>query len=97
MNDDTFEALSPKLQSVVEKGFLALQEVTIRVPKERRAAAIEQFEAAGGKIYWPTHEEKAEFVKAAQPVYGWYIRQFGNVWLEKVDAAITAQENRRDE
>jgi len=93
MNDDSFNELSPNLQAVVEKGFVALQEVTMRVPKERRADAIAQFEAAGGKIYWPTPEEKALFVKAAQPVYDWYTSQFGEIWLEKVNAAAAAIED----
>jgi tripartite ATP-independent transporter DctP family solute receptor len=96
MNDETFGALSPELQSIVEKGFTALQEVTMRVPKERRAEAIATFEAAGGKIYWPTPEEKAEFVSAARPVYDWYTIQFGTTWLEKVEAAIGTIKDTRE-
>ncbi|MFP6617394.1 MAG: TRAP transporter substrate-binding protein DctP, partial [Candidatus Hydrogenedentota bacterium] len=96
MNDDTLKELSPELQSVVKKGFVALQEVTMRVPKERRASAITEFEAAGGKIYWPTPEEKARFVNAARPVYEWYTKQFGTHWLEKVDAAVAAIEDTKE-
>jgi tripartite ATP-independent transporter DctP family solute receptor len=96
MNDDTFGELSPELQVVVEKGFVALQDVTMRVPKERLASAITEFEAAGGKIHWPTLEEKALFVDAARPVYEWYTRQFGNAWLEKVDSAIAAIEGNEE-
>lgn len=96
MNDDTLKELSPELQSVVKKGFVALQEVTMRVPKERRASAIAEFEAAGGKIYWPTPEEKARFVNAARPVYEWYTKQFGTHWLEKVDAAVAAIEDTKE-
>ena len=96
MNNDTFKELSPELQSVVEKGFVALQEVTMRVPKERRASAIAEFEAAGGKIHWPTPEEKAQFVKAALPVYGWYTKQFGTYWLDKADAAVAAIEDEKE-
>lgn len=88
MNNDTYRSLGPELQEIVDRGFAALQEATIRMPKEQRANAIEAFEAAGGKVYWPTPEEKAAFVERAQPVYEWYERQFGDEWLKKVDAAI---------
>ncbi|MFP6583684.1 MAG: TRAP transporter substrate-binding protein DctP [Candidatus Hydrogenedentota bacterium] len=96
MNDDTFGELSAEMQSVVKEGFVALQEVTMRVPKERLASAIAEFEAAGGKIYRPTPEEKALFVEAARPVYDWYTRQFGTHWLEKVDAAVAAIEGTKE-
>ena len=96
MNDKTFKELSPELQSVVKKGFVALQEVTMRVPKGRRAAAIAEFEAVGGQLYWPTPEEKALFVKAARPVYDWYTGQFGTHWIEKVDAAVAEMNDTKE-
>lgn len=88
MNDNTFGELTPEWKAVVEKGFDALREETMRVPKERRAAAIAEFEAAGGTIYWPTPEEKAQFVSAASPVYDWYVEQFGDVWIKKIETAV---------
>lgn len=90
MNNESFNSLSPKLREVVERGFEELQEVTMRVPKERRDAAIATFEDAGGTITWLTPEEKAKFVEAAQPVYGWYTNQFGRIWLDRVEAAVKA-------
>lgn len=88
MNNESFNSLSPKLREVVERGFEELQEVTMRVPKERRDAAIATFEEAGGTITWLTPEEKAKFAEAAKPVYGWYTNQFGRIWLDRVEAAV---------
>ena len=95
MNNDAYQAMPPDLQSIVESGFDALRETTMRVPKERQADAIKEFEGAGGTVYWPTAEEKTAFVEAAQPVYDWYEKRYGDEWLNKVRAAIEAIESKR--
>ena len=95
MNNDTFGNLSPELKAIVDKGFAALRDETMRVPKERRAAAIKTFESAGGKIYWPTPEEKAMFVSAAAPVYDWYIKKFGDEWIRKIESAVAEVEKEK--
>ncbi len=88
MNNDYFEALPQDLRTIVEEGFAALRDETLRVPKERRAEAIETFEEAGGKIYWPTAEEKELFRQAARPVYDWYVARYGDEWLKKIQDAL---------
>lgn len=93
MNNDYFEALPQPLQVIVEEGFAALRDETLRVPKERRAEAIEEFEKAGGQIYWPTPAEKDQFRHAAGPVYDWYVARYGDVWLKKIQEALANLES----
>ena len=90
MNNGTYQALTPDQQSIVTKGFDVLRQVTMDFPKEKRAAAATEFEAAGGTIYEPTPEEMAEFRKAAEPVRQWYIAQYGDTWLRVLEDAIAA-------
>jgi len=72
MSNQRFEALSPDLRRVVVDGFSQLQQATFASPKRKSIKAYEEFKAAGGDIYVPTPEQKAEFQKAAQPVYDWF-------------------------
>ena len=88
MNDEAYLALSGEHQRIVTEGFDALRRVTMEAPKERRAEAIEAFEAAGGSVYEPTPEEKAAFVKAAEPVRQWYVDEYGEQWLTIIEDAI---------
>ena len=88
MNDAAWNRLSVQQKQIVEEGFEILRQATLALPKERRAQAIESFEAAGGSVHWPTREEKAAFVEAAKPVQQWYTRRYGNVWLDRVRQAI---------
>ena len=88
MNNEYFEALPQPLQVIVQEGFAALRDETLRVPKDRRAAAIVEFEKAGGTIYWPTPEEKEQFRRTARPVYDWYVERYGDEWLIKIRDAL---------
>jgi tripartite ATP-independent transporter DctP family solute receptor len=88
MNNKAFEKLSYDHKRIVVDGFENLRNVTTALPKRRQIEAYEEFKQAGGKIYVPTPEEKAQFVKAAEPIYDWYSKKFGRKWLDKLQAAI---------
>ncbi len=88
MNNDFFESLSAEEKKIVEDGFDALRWTTIVLPKRRQIEAYEAFKQAGGTVYVPTDEEKAEFVSAAKPVWDWYVGKFGDDWLNALQASI---------
>ncbi len=88
MNQEKYNALPPAHRTIIQQGFDILRQTTMDFPKEQRAAAIAEFEAAGGKIYEPTPEEKAAFIKAAQPLRQWYIDHYGDKWLKILEQAI---------
>ncbi|RMF36923.1 MAG: C4-dicarboxylate ABC transporter substrate-binding protein [Alphaproteobacteria bacterium] len=72
MNNDKFMSMPEDLRTVVVDGFYHLQQATFASPKRKSIAAYEAFKAAGGDIYVPTPEEKAQFKQAAAPVYDWF-------------------------
>ena len=84
--------LPPDLRTIVAEGFEDLKTVARALPKERAEEAYERFKAAGGAVYTPTTEERAEFVAAAVDLRDWYTKQYGDEWLLKADAAIAACE-----
>lgn len=88
MNDDVFQAMTDEQKRIVEDGFNALRWTTIVLPKRRQIEAYEAFEEAGGEIYVPSPEEKQQFVDAAQPVWDWYRDNFGEEWLNVLQASI---------
>jgi TRAP-type C4-dicarboxylate transport system substrate-binding protein len=53
---------------------------------------------SGAEIYVPTAEEKALFVKKAQPVYEWFRKKYenGGYWIDKLQKAIKESDARRD-
>lgn len=88
MNNDVFEAMSPEQRMIVEDGFDALRWTTIVFPKRRSIEAYQAFKDAGGEIYVPTEEEKAQFVDAAAPIYDWFTGEYGSEWLDVLKGSI---------
>lgn len=88
MNNEKFNKLPYNYKKIIVDGFENLRNVTTAFPKRRQIEAYEAFKAAGGTIYVPTKEEKAQFVKAAQPIYTWYEKKFGPHWLNRLQSAI---------
>jgi TRAP-type C4-dicarboxylate transport system substrate-binding protein len=88
LNDDTWNNLSDANKRIVYDGFQHLKTIGRAFPMRRQIEAYEEFKKAGGTVYVPTAEEKAAFQTAAKPMEQWYIDQFGDEWLKKVQAAI---------
>lgn len=88
MNNDFYNGLDDAQKQMVDDGFDALRWTTIVMPKRRQIQAYELFKEAGGEIYVPTSEEKAQFVEAAQPVWDWYRQTYGEDWLNALQASI---------
>ncbi|MBF0280825.1 MAG: TRAP transporter substrate-binding protein DctP [SAR324 cluster bacterium] len=99
MNNDAFKGMPEDLRRVVVDGFDALQQATFASPKRKSIQAYSDFKKEGGTLYVPTNEEKAQFKKAAEPVYGWFESNIkdGGKWLnllkaeaEKAEAAVAS-------
>lgn len=88
MNNAAFKKLPTDLKKIVVDGFENLRGVTTAFPKRRQIEAYNAFKKAGGKIYVPTPAEKAQFVKAAEPLRQWYVKKYGKEWLDKLENAI---------
>lgn len=94
MNNDALMALTPEQRRIVDDGFDALRWTAVVMPKRRQIEAYEAFTEAGGEIYVPTPEEKAEFVEVSAPIYDWYTETYGTEWLDVLEASITDCEER---
>jgi len=73
-----------------------LKTVTRGVIKRREIDAYREFEASGGSLYVPTPEEKTLFREAASGMRDWYVEQYGEEWLGRLDTAIEACESEID-
>ena len=92
----TWKELPPDIQRIVYDGFQELKTVTRGVIKRREIDAYREFEESGGTLYVPTTEDKAMFRQAASGMRDWYMEQYGDEWLEKLDAAIAGCESKID-
>jgi len=92
----TWQELPPDIQRIIYDGFQELKTVTRGVIKRREIDAYREFEESGGTLYVPTAGEKALFREAAGGMRDWYVEQYGDEWLTKLDAAIAACENQID-
>ena len=92
----SWQQLPPDIRRIVYDGFQELKTVTRGIIKRREIEAYREFEESGGTLYVPTLEEKAEFREAASGMRAWYIEQYGEKWLAKLDAAIAACEAQID-
>jgi TRAP-type transport system periplasmic protein len=94
MNNDVLMAMTPEQRKIVDDGFDALRWTAIVMPKRRQIEAYQAFTDAGGTIYVPTPEEKAQFVEVSAPIYDWYIENHGNEWLDTINGTISACEEK---
>ena len=92
----TWQELPPDIQRIIYDGFQELKTVTRGVIKRREIDAYREFEESGGTLYVPTAEEKLEFREAAGGMRDWYVEQYGDDWLMKLDGAIAACESHID-
>jgi len=94
MNNDALMALTPEQRKIVDDGFDALRWTAVVMPKRRQIEAYKAFTDAGGEIYVPTPEEKAQFVEISAPIYDWYTETYGSEWLDVLKGSITQCEER---
>ena len=92
----TWQELPPDIQRIIFDGFQELKTVTRGVIKRREIDAYREFAESGGTLYVPTPEEKAQFREAAGGMREWYVEQYGNEWLDKLDNAIEECEREID-
>ena len=88
LNNDFWDGLSAGEKRVVYDGFQHLKDVTRAAPMRNAIAAYNAFREAGGEIYVPTTEEKKAFQDATSGMRDWFIGQYGDEWVIKLDAAI---------
>ena len=87
-SDVVWQDLPDDVRRIVFDGFNHLKTVTRAFPMRRQIEAYEAFKEAGGEIYVPSAEEKKAFQEASSGMRDWYIGQYGDEWLTKLDAAV---------
>jgi TRAP-type transport system periplasmic protein len=92
MNNGAYQKASADEKGALDAGFEALRQATLRVPKEREQAAFDMFTKAGGKLYTPTAEERAQFVKAGEGIVESFKAKNGDSLLNATRAAVSACE-----
>lgn len=94
MNNEMFLDMPEDMRRVIVDGFDALQQATFASPKRKSIQAYADFGAAGGSLYVPTPEQKAEFKAAAAPVYEWFKGNVkdGEKWYDLMVGAASAAE-----
>ncbi len=88
----SWQELPADIQRIVYDGFQELRTVTRGIIKRREIDAYAEFRESGGSLYVPTPEEKALFREAASGMRDWYVEQYGDEWLEKLDTAVATCE-----
>ena len=88
ISEPRWQTFPAELQDLLRAGFARLQTVTRQLPKERAAAAFDAFRKAGGTIHRPSPNEQAAFHAAASGLRQWFVEQYGDRWLARLDAAV---------
>lgn len=87
-SEPAWQRLPADIRRVVFEGFLHLKSVTRALPVRRQIEAYQVFREAGGTVYVPTAQEKAEFRRAAAGMRSWFVENYGSVWVDKLDRAV---------
>jgi TRAP-type C4-dicarboxylate transport system substrate-binding protein len=89
LNQGFWDGLTDAEKRIVYDGFQHLKDVTRAAPMRNGIAAFEAFRAAGGEIYVPSPEEKAMFQAATAGMKDWFVNQYGETWLTRLEGAIS--------
>ncbi|MDH3664598.1 MAG: TRAP transporter substrate-binding protein DctP, partial [Alphaproteobacteria bacterium] len=88
-SDVVWQDLPDDVRRIVFDGFNHLKTVTRAFPMRRQIEAYEAFKEQGGSIYVPTPDEKKAFQDASSGMKEWYVGQYGDEWLTKLEGAVT--------
>lgn len=89
--DKKFKSFPNDIQRILMDGVEAQNQYLRSYPKHGEFSAYEKFKEAGGEIYNPTAEEKAQFKKAVEPVRQYFLDSTGaegEVWLARLEKEI---------
>ena len=92
MNEEAYRRLPANLQQLLDAGFDELARLSLARARERTAAALAAFEAAGGQVHVPSATERRAFVMAAGRVSTGYMDEYGYEWLVWLEGAIAEAE-----
>ena len=98
LSESWFQSLPPDLQTLVLGGIRQASELQTNVNKYLETILTDEFLGAGGTIYAPTPEEKATFQTAKAVMKDWFVQNIedGQLWYDKLDAAVKEAEARVD-
>jgi len=91
-SEKQWRALPDDLKPMVAEGFHTLARATREAAASREAPALQAFAAAGGVVDVATPVQRAEFRAATSGLRDWYVRRYGRMWLDRLDAAVAACE-----
>ena len=93
-SEQQWQALPADLKPVVAEGFRVLAIATREAAATRQAPAFEAFRASGGTVDEITPAQREQFRDATRGLRDWYANRYGRDWLERLDAAVAACEQK---
>jgi TRAP-type transport system periplasmic protein len=87
INKKTFDSMSKEDQELITKLGAEAAEYQVELAREKEAKQIEELEAAGMEIYYPTDEELAQFKETVQPIYD----KYESIWGEDLLNAFLSE------
>lgn len=93
-SEQQWQALPADLKPVVAEGFRVLAIATRAAAASRQAPALEAFRASGGTVDEIQPAQREQFRAATRGLRDWYANRYGRDWLERLDAAVAACEQK---
>lgn len=88
VSDAFLKKLPEDLRLLVADGLLQMGDMQSNWNKQYDTRSTEEFIKAGGKVYVPTAEEKASFVRSRDHMKEWFKQKYGPAWLTKFEEGI---------
>jgi TRAP-type C4-dicarboxylate transport system substrate-binding protein len=96
MSDSWLKGLPADLQALVMDGINQAAMIQTEWNKQYESRAFEQFVKAGGQIYVPTPAEKETFLIGRERAQDWFVKTYGNEWLDAWKSALRQAEEEVD-
>lgn len=88
MSDKWLKSLPRDLQSLVIDGVVQMADMQTNWNKQYENKSLEMFAKAGGKVYVPTADERATFLKGRDHMRQWWVQKYGKEWLDRLEKAV---------
>ncbi|MEP1445512.1 MAG: TRAP transporter substrate-binding protein DctP [Paraglaciecola sp.] len=88
-SEPVWKTLPKDIQQIVIEGFAKQKAAASEMVATQESRSYTIFEQAGGTIYRPSIAEKQMFKAASENMRQWFIDNFGNNWLDLLDASVS--------
>ena len=91
-SEKSWNSLPIDIKNILLEGFTEQRRVAKELVAQQESKSYHLFEQAGGTVYTPTPEQKAQFKTASSQMRQWFIDTYGIEWVSLLEESVSTCE-----